>query len=76
MEYKVVEGDEVNAFNNEINEQIKNGWTLQGGVAFNSYSTIYLQALIKNTESLGGSNKRKQKTKRSRIMKKRRTLRK
>ena len=51
MEYQVVEMFNLVDFQDAVNEEIRKGWTLQGGVAVNSYTGSYMQAMIRNTRN-------------------------
>ena len=51
MEYQVVEMFNLVDFQDAVNEEIRKGWTLQGGVAANSYTGSYIQAMIRNTRN-------------------------
>ena len=51
MEYQVVEMFSLVEIENAVNEEIRKGWTLQGGVAANSYTGSYIQAMIRNTRN-------------------------
>jgi hypothetical protein len=48
MEYQVVEAEYLVEIQDAVNEEIRKGWALQGGVAYNSNMGYYMQAMIKN----------------------------
>jgi hypothetical protein len=56
MEYQVVEAEYLVEIQDEVNKEIRKGWTLQGGVAYNSNMGYYMQAMIRNKYSYDNVN--------------------
>jgi hypothetical protein len=45
MQYKIVTGTNTDNLSNNVNNEIKRGWTPQGGVLINGM--LYAQAMVK-----------------------------
>lgn len=48
LEYKILNQESLNGLTFLVNKELKNGWILQGGVAFsmNTYGQVFAQAMI------------------------------
>ncbi len=49
MEYRIIESKLKNELVQLVNEAMKDGWTLQGGVAHDSDLGYYIQAMTKKS---------------------------
>ena len=49
MKYKVIVDESYRRFQQEVNDRLKDGWILQGGIAVVSttFGTMFYQAMIK-----------------------------
>ena len=48
MEYEIITSSYIEEMIDKVNEEIKKGWLPQGGIAYNSFQSRYLQAMLKH----------------------------
>lgn len=52
-EYKVIHALSIDQLEKQVNERLADGWQLQGGVAFDSESSVFMQAMTNELRNQG-----------------------
>lgn len=48
MEYKVVTADFHSSLAYKVNEYLRKGWKVQGGISYNPTTRVYMQAIVRS----------------------------